>query len=62
MSPERYEQVRAIFMEACGLVPAELAPFLDQACGDDEALRQEVVSLLAHVETGDECKIGRAHV
>lgn len=47
MTPERWERVRALFGAALGLQPGERSSFLDEACGDDTALRREVDSLLA---------------
>src|SRR5690242_16846036 len=48
MTAERWKQVEALFESALEREPAERAAFLDQACGDDAALRKEVESLLAH--------------
>ena len=48
MNAERWKQVEALFESALECEPAERAAFLDQACGDDVALRKEVESLLAH--------------
>src|SRR6266496_3115014 len=47
MTPERWEQVGGLYRAALDLQPDERASFLDEACGDNEALRQEVESLLA---------------
>ena len=47
MTPERWQQVKAVFEEALERAPGERAAFLDQACRDDDALRREVDSLLA---------------
>src|SRR5687768_506313 len=46
MTPERWQQVRGIFHSALQHAPAERSNFLTSACGGDEALRQEVESLL----------------
>ena len=50
MTPERMQQIEAIFHDACSLAPEERATFLAQACADDEALRREVELLLASDE------------
>ncbi len=46
MTPERWQQVRGIFHSALQHAPAERSSFLTSACGGDEALRQEIESLL----------------
>ena len=51
MTPERWQQVHAVFAEAQCLVGAERAMFLDRACAGDDPLRAEVEQLLDH----DEC-------
>ena len=54
MTPERWEQVCKIFDAAAALRPEQRSSFLDQACGQDEALRREVKSLLGpEGPTGD---------
>jgi len=50
VTPERWQQVKALFEECSQLDPAARRPFLDQACGRDESLRNEVESLLAERE------------
>jgi len=47
MTPERWQQVKEVLQSVLELAPSERAAFLDQACDDDQALRQEVESLLA---------------
>src|SRR5881398_2894499 len=47
MTSERWEQVGKLYQAALALQPAERETFLDDACGDDTALRREVESLLA---------------
>src|SRR5215208_6422021 len=49
-----WQQIKAIFYSAQGYAPADRASFLKSACGDDEAMRQEVESLLAADETNDD--------
>ena len=48
MSDERWTIVDRLFDAALEREPHERAAFLDEACADDEALRREVESLLAH--------------
>ncbi|MCX6545425.1 MAG: protein kinase [Acidobacteria bacterium] len=50
MKPDRFQRVEAIYHAAVAREPGERAAFLDDACGDDQALRREVESLLAHEE------------
>jgi len=45
---DRYAQIRRIFLDACQLAGDQRERFLDQACGGDSALREEVVSLMRH--------------
>ncbi len=47
MSRERFERVDEIFRAAVRRPSASRAAFLDEACGDDAALRAEVEALLA---------------
>ena len=47
MTPERWQQVSRIYSDALARDFGERASFLREACQDDEALRQEVESLLA---------------
>ncbi len=47
MTPERWDQIDAILDHALTLPPDEQAAYVRKACGDDEALRQEVESILA---------------
>jgi eukaryotic-like serine/threonine-protein kinase len=46
MTPERYRQVGHLYHTALELDPEARQAFLDNACGGDEELRQEVESLL----------------
>jgi Tol biopolymer transport system component len=49
----RWPQIKEIFHAALALAPDARAAFLRDACGEDEALREEVESLLAaHAEAG----------
>jgi eukaryotic-like serine/threonine-protein kinase len=51
MTPELWQQVKGVLQNVLEIAPSERAAFLDQACHDDRALRQEVDSLLT---AGDE--------
>lgn len=51
--PGRWERVQDLFVEALELEGAERAAYLDAACGDDEALREEVESLLGAAGESD---------
>ena len=48
MNPERYALVKDVFMRACDLAGEEREAYLDRACGDDQQLRGEVLSLLRY--------------
>src|ERR1041384_6626002 len=53
MTPERWQRVKQIFDSALQFEPAQRSVFLAGACGDDDALRTEVESLIAlHEKTG----------
>ena len=47
MTPDDWQRIEAIVDGALDRDPAERPAYLDQACGSDRALRQEVESLLA---------------
>ena len=53
MTPERWKQIESLFHTAHSLTPAERAGFLAKACGDDEALRLDVESLLNEPVSAD---------
>jgi len=54
MTPERWAQVGQLHEAALELKPEERAAFLNRACGEDQALRREVESLLAaEMRAGD---------
>lgn len=46
MTPERWQQIKKILDQVVMVTPDERAVLLDQACKDDQTLRQEVESLL----------------
>jgi eukaryotic-like serine/threonine-protein kinase len=48
MEPERWKQVEQLCQAALEREESERAAFLKGACADDEALRREVETLLAH--------------
>jgi serine/threonine protein kinase/tetratricopeptide (TPR) repeat protein len=50
LSSDRWPQLEALFYEAVALDPAARKSFLDDHCGSDAALRQEVESLLASAD------------
>src|SRR2546423_15492173 len=53
MTPEHWQQVKALFHSALALAAADRRFFLREACSGDEALRGEVESLIrAHEQTG----------
>src|SRR5215470_1562607 len=53
MTPERWQQVKAIFNSAIKYDPRERNSFLSEACADDSVLRSEVESLIAsHEKSG----------
>lgn len=52
MSPERWQQLEALFHAAEALRGPERVSFLDQECAGDEQLRKEVEALIASSETG----------
>lgn len=47
MDPKRWPKVREAFGRVIELPPAEREAFLDEACGDDSGLREEVESLMS---------------
>ncbi|MDX2031510.1 MAG: protein kinase [Blastocatellia bacterium] len=54
MTPERYNEVGRLYRAAMEVAPAQRAAFLAAACGEDDALRQEVQSLLGYAERPDD--------
>ena len=48
LTPERYQQVKQLFVEVCELAPDQRAAHLDRACAQDAELRAEVETLLAN--------------
>ncbi len=58
MTPERWQQVKEVLHGALELAPEQRSAFLDNACSADQALRQDVESLLA---SSDEARSGFLH-
>ena len=52
MDAERWREIDTIFKSAIELPSDERAEFIERACGEDEALRAEVLSLVAHDQKG----------
>ena len=50
MTPERWQQIEKIYHSALKLEESRRVAFLESACAGDEALRQEVESLLRFIE------------
>jgi len=48
MEPERWQEIERLYHLALEREESSRAEFLEQACGQDEALRREVESLLAY--------------
>lgn len=53
MNPERWERLKTIFEAVLEQDPPRRAAFLEDACGTDSALRNEVEALLAACQDGD---------
>jgi len=52
MTPERYQQIDRIFQAALALDPQRRRAYLEEACGADQKLRDEVKSLITSDEEG----------
>src|ERR1700688_3451871 len=50
MKPERWRQVEQLYQSVLALDESKRSAFLDDSCSGDEALRREVLSLLAREE------------
>ncbi|MDQ1405863.1 MAG: eukaryotic-like serine/threonine-protein kinase [Acidobacteriaceae bacterium] len=50
MEPERWRQVEQLYQSVLALEESKRSAFLDDSCSGDEALRREVLSLLAEQE------------
>src|SRR5262245_19583055 len=53
MTPERWQEIEAVFQEALDRSPLERASFLKNDCAGDEELKEEATTLIAaHDEAG----------
>lgn len=50
MTPERWQQIRALFHAALDLEASQQAAYLDEACAGDPSLRRQVEALIASHE------------
>jgi hypothetical protein len=48
MTSDRWQRVQELFEEALSREPAEATTLLEEACGDDAELKEQVESLLSH--------------
>src|SRR5690349_18382689 len=53
MNANRWERVEQLYVSALEVNPSERARYLAEHCADDQELRAEVESLLAHAEDGE---------
>ena len=54
MTPERWQQIKAVLEEALERDPLERESYLDEVCAGDSALRAEVEALIeSHTRSGD---------
>jgi serine/threonine protein kinase/Tfp pilus assembly protein PilF len=53
MTPERWRQVEQVYHSALEREESQRSSFLKEACADDEVLRREVESLLAHKDQAE---------
>jgi len=53
VEPELWRRVEDLYHRALGLDESRRSEFLEHSCGDDEALRREVESLLAHEKAAE---------
>src|SRR3954466_9561650 len=53
MTPERWQRVKDLCQRALECELSGRAAFVDEVCGEDHELRQEVASLLVYATTGD---------
>ena len=54
MSTDRWQRLDRIFVDALQRPPEARAAFVREACGDDDALREEVQSLLTAADASGE--------
>ena len=48
LTPQRYQEIKRVFAEACRLDAEQRSAYLDQVCAGDKQLRHEVETLLEH--------------
>ena len=53
MTPDRWQQIERIYHSALEVAENERPAFLQKVCAGDEALRQEVESLLRSEQSGE---------
>jgi serine/threonine protein kinase len=53
MNPDRMQRIEALYSETLALPEKERKAFLDQACGNDGELRNEIESLLSYQEQAE---------
>jgi hypothetical protein len=53
MEHERWQRIEGLYHSALEIEKSQRTAFLAMACGQDEALREELVSLLAKAQTGN---------
>src|SRR3979411_1904342 len=53
MTPERFEQISQLYHATLEQEPDQRAGFLQQSCGGDRDLRQEIESLLASEKSAE---------
>ena len=53
MTPQRFQQISQIYHATLEREPEQRAAFLQQSCGGDRDLRQEVESLLASEKSAE---------
>jgi hypothetical protein len=53
MSPDRWQQIEAVFQTAVDLKASERQAFIEMACGGDQDLRSEIEKLMADYESAD---------
>ncbi len=61
MTPERWKAIEHLYYAAAELAPDDREAFLIEACGGDDALRQQVTALLAENLLDEEFAEGPAH-
>ena len=60
MTPERWQQLEALYDAAVDLSPPERAHFLDEQCRGDEVLLRELTAMFRDTGSGISDLVGRA--